>query len=462
MHWTPASVAGFAPVDTDIGSLFASGHPAPLSRSPYTEWYENSLRFPDSPASEHHRETYGDRPYRDLARDFVDGLDSWDPEAWAAAFRDAGARYVVLVTKHHDGFCLWPTAVANPHVPNWATRRDVVGELAEAVRAVGLRFGVYYSGGLDWTFDAHPLARFSDLLAAVPRGAYPAYAEAQVEELIARYRPDVLWNDISWPTGRSRLLRMLDHYLAAVPEGVVNDRWAPYGPAMVLAGRGPGAAALDAGVRAKAGKGQATIPPDVGIGDYRTPEYTVFDTVQSRPWESVRGMDHSFGFNRMSRPEHFVAVDELLRTVPDAAAKHGRLLLNVGPRGEDAQIPEPQLERLGALGRLFATNGSLLHGGRPWVRPAAQTADGLDLRFTAGDDEVRVFALGDPSGPELVIPDVGLEGPAAARWCTPGGERPSTVEERDGAVAIGVPADLGSHPVHALAVRGLRARSPRR
>ena len=74
------------------------------------------------------------------------------------------------------------------------------GELGAAVRAAGLRFGVYYSGGYDWTFDATPIGTFSDGLAATPRGDYVAYATAQVRELIDRYEPSVLWNDISWPS----------------------------------------------------------------------------------------------------------------------------------------------------------------------------------------------------------------------------------------------------------------------
>ena len=101
----------------------------------------------------HHRERWGDRPYEAFAADFEAGLEQWDPQAWAERFRDAGARYVVLVSKHHDGFCLWPTERAQPEPAGLAHERDVVGELAEAVRGVGLRFGLYYSGGLDWTFE---------------------------------------------------------------------------------------------------------------------------------------------------------------------------------------------------------------------------------------------------------------------------------------------------------------------
>src|SRR6478752_183204 len=83
IHWTPASVAGWAPTDREIGELLASGEPEHMKHVPYTEWYENSLRFADSPAAQHHRATYGDRPYAEFGADYRAGLASWDPAEWA-------------------------------------------------------------------------------------------------------------------------------------------------------------------------------------------------------------------------------------------------------------------------------------------------------------------------------------------------------------------------------------------
>ncbi len=231
VHWTPASVPAFAPTTEEVGALVAAGRSDALAHMPYTEWYENSLRFAGSPVARHHRDTYGNREYRTFAGDWEAALEQWDPEAWAAQFAAAGARYVVLVTKHHDGYCLWPTSVVNPQLPGFHSKRDVVGELAEAVRARGLRFGVYYSGGLDWTWNAHPIGRISDLALAQPRGAYVEYAEAHVRELVARYRPSMLWNDISWPAPVASLADLLADYYRAVPDGVVNDRFLPWSPA---------------------------------------------------------------------------------------------------------------------------------------------------------------------------------------------------------------------------------------
>ncbi len=411
VHWTPASVAGFAPVDSDIGELLGAADPEALAENPYTEWYENSLRFPNSSVSRFHRETYGLMPYSELADRYRDGLALWNPDEWARRFAATGARYVVLVAKHHDGFCLWPSAVTNPHRAGWHTGRDVVGELREAVLGAGLRFGLYYSGGLDWTFDDRPIGNLGSMLAAIPRGDYPVYAAAQVRELVERYRPSVLWNDIAWPAVGKDLWPLFADYYRAVPDGVVNDRWMPWSPILGAARSELVRKAADSLNARSTRANRGIIPPKPPHFDCQTPEYTVFDDVRRLPWECVRGMDRSFGFNRASRPEHFLTGDELIDTAADITAKGGNLLLNVGPRGEDAQIPDEQLALLDVLsgwagsregasvdgehGRAVPCGGdggpggdgqghdggrspggggagSTMFGSRPWVRPVGE------------------------------------------------------------------------------------------
>jgi len=407
VHWTPASVAGWAPVDSQIGDLLAAGRPDALAETPYTEWYENSLRFPNSSVSRHHREAWGATPYADFAGAFEAGLESWDPDDWARRFRATGARYVVMVAKHHDGYCLWPSNVANPGRPGWHTRRDVVGELREAVLAEGMRFGVYYSGGLDWTFDARPIGNLGDLLAAIPRGAYPAYADAQVRELVDRYRPAVLWNDIAWPAQRGPLWRLMADYYAAVPDGVLNDRWMPWSPAMGAARFGPVRRLADAANARLTRSQKGLIPPKPPHFDVRTPEYVVFDDVQADPWECVRGMDQSFGFNANSDPGHFLSPTALVDMVADIVAKGGNLLLNVGPRGEDASIPEEQATLLESLGTWSTGPGTSVFGSRPWVRPSARDDQGRELRFWARDNHLWASVLATVvAGAEVTVPGV--------------------------------------------------------
>ncbi|MCX4655983.1 alpha-L-fucosidase [Streptomyces microflavus] len=356
VHWTPASVPGWAPPYVPPSELPAAGRRAPLGWTSYAEWYENSLRFPGSPAAAHHRATYGTRPYTDFGHDFEDGLSGWDPAAWARSFREAGAGYAVLVTKHHDGFCLWPSETENPHRTGWHTARDVVGEFAEAVRAEGLRFGVYYSGGLDWTFDDRPIGTAADMFSAVPRGRYPAYADAQLRELIRRYRPDILWNDIAWPAAATGIRSLTDFYRFTVPHGVVNDRLLPYAPHWRALGL-PGAKSLyNWWDRRTVAQGEGFVPRTPPDFDFRTPEYARY--TGSDPYEITRGIDHSFGYNRNSGPDAFIDRRALTSLVRDTAADGGNLLLNVGPRGEDATIPAEQQLRLDWLAEETAS-GSL-------------------------------------------------------------------------------------------------------
>ncbi len=185
VHWTPASVPAFAPVDVDMGELMARRDPHAMAWSPYAEWYQNSMRFPDSPVARHHAEVYGDKPYDEFAGEWEAALDALGSR-WLGGslrrdrrpLRGAGdqAPRRLLPLAHRGG--------EPARHPGFNSRRDVVGEMGEAVRARGMRFGVYYSGGLDWTFESHPIGTFSDLIAAQPRGAYVAYAEAHVRELI--------------------------------------------------------------------------------------------------------------------------------------------------------------------------------------------------------------------------------------------------------------------------------------
>jgi alpha-L-fucosidase len=405
VHWTPASVPAFAPTDVEIGDLLASGDPTALSRVPYTEWYENSLRFPDSPVARHHAATYGDRPYATFAADWEEGLEQWDPDDWAARFAATGAGHVVFVAKHSDGYCLWPTEVTNPNRERWHSRRDVVGEMAEAVRAAGMRFGVYYSGGFDWTFDHRPVGSMADVVSSIPQGVYPAYADAQVRELIRRYRPSVLWNDVAWPSSAARLWPLLADYYEQVPDGLINDRWMPWGAVAATATRTTTVRRLvDAMSRRQARKDGGLVPPKPPHFDVRTPEYTAFTHIEPAPWECVRGMDKSFGYNAASEPDDFITHDDLLWLLADVVAKGGNLLLNVGPRGVDAQLPAEQVDRLDWLARWTTPNREAVVASRPWVRPGTTTLEGRDVRYTSRGE--LVFAVVRGASGRTTLPDL--------------------------------------------------------
>ncbi len=143
IHWGPYSIPSFAPHSKQIDKLAEESEANAFAHTPYAAWYRNTVMFEDGPTAQFHRETYGeDYSYDNFGEAFNASLENWDPVAWAKLFKKSGAGYVVLVSKHHDGFLLWPSAIPNPHKPNWQTTRDVVGELADAVRAEGLKFGI--------------------------------------------------------------------------------------------------------------------------------------------------------------------------------------------------------------------------------------------------------------------------------------------------------------------------------
>ena len=417
IHWGAFAIPAFAPRGGSIGEAFSKDYDRAVAMAPYTEWYWNAIKVPGTPSAEFHAENYGDAPYTDFKQPFEEGLKQWDPAAWAEAFRDAGARYVVLVTKHHDGLCLWPSEVANRHQKDWTTRRDLVGELAAAVRAVGLRFGVYYSGGIDWTFNRRPMRTLGDFIASTPGGDYPAYAMAQVRELIDRYEPSVLWNDISWPTRPGPLYRLFADYYRAVPEGVVNDRWVAGSLQRDLLKFPPMRHYVDRKFKAALSKlsdedSKGIIPPPVPHSDFRTPEYAAFAEIQVKKWEATRGMSHSFGFNRNDSEADYASAETLIHDFIDAVSRNGNLLLNVGPRATDAGIPGEQLRRLKQFGAWLRANGDAIYGTRPWTQSDGETECGQAVRFTAAPGRVNLIFKGPISSTQLVVKHLSIMGTA--------------------------------------------------
>ena len=265
LHWGAYSLPAWAEPIGALGTI-------PLDRwfrhNPYAEWYFNTIRIDGSPAQEHHRRVYSGAPYDDF-------LDAWhaahfDPADWARLFRRAGADYVIPTSKHHDGIALWEApGTGNRNTVHRGPKRDLIADIAAAVRAEGLRFGVYYSGGLDWSVTEHlpPLDVGTESLRPND-AAYNFYAIAHVRDLIDRYRPDVLWNDIDWPDagkrrGRDGLHELFEFYYRTVPDGLVNDRWGDT------------------------------------HRDFRTSEYAYhMDSERAPVWENCRGIGYSFGYNQ--------------------------------------------------------------------------------------------------------------------------------------------------------------------
>lgn len=409
IHWGMWAVPSFAASSGSIGEVFARDYDIAVAQTPYTEWYANAIKVPESDSAKYHKDVWKGVPYEDFRAPFLKGLEQWDPKAWARLFRQSGAKYVVLVTKHHDGYSLWPSDVAHPHKEGWHTERDIVGELGAAVRAEGLAYGLYYSGGIDWSFNPEPLRTLGDFIGSTPDGDYPAYAVAQVKELIDKYKPSILWNDISWPTPQDEMNETFAYYYNNVPEGVVNDRWMPVTARSKQMRSKEARAKFDEMAKARMSTGpvnKGIIPQEPPHYDFRTPEYASFDDIQPRKWEATRGMSHSFGFNHNDTDADYLTVTEIIHGFADAVSKNGNLLLNVGPRGLDAQIPVEQSSRLEAFGRWMEKNGEAIYGTRPWVRADGMTADNVPVRFTAKGKSLNAIVLGAPKGGEVTLRDV--------------------------------------------------------
>lgn len=363
IHWGPYSVPAWA---EPSGALGAVPENEWFTHNAYAEWYFNTIRIPGSPAAQHHHEVFGNAPYDDF-------LDQWtaakfDAASWASLFAEAGASYVIPTTKHHDGVALWDApGTGTRNTVHRGPRRDLVGAIAEAVREAGLRFGVYYSGGLDWNItDLPPLASQHDVMTLRPNdAAYNVYASLHMRDLIARYQPDVLWNDINWPDSGKRmgawsLHELLADFYAGNTDGVVNDRW---------------------GVR---------------HWDYRTSEYEAGSEKESElGWENCRGIGFSFGYNRAEDERHILTGRKLACHLTDVVSRGGRLLLNVGPTAE-GEIPEIQEESLRSLGRWMAQLGDVIMAAQPVPRTVAEPADDPWLRWLETPD--HLVALIDRAG----------------------------------------------------------------
>ncbi len=335
IHWGVYSVPAFAP------------------KGEYAEWYWNRLDSPphhDLSANEarirretraFHERIYGkDFPYADFAPRFKAEL--FDADQWAEIFRRAGAKYVVLVSKHHDGFAMWPSKEASEtwgrpwNAMEVGPRRDLAGELTAAVRRKNLEMGFYFSL-YEWF---NPLW-LGNREAYIDRHMFP-----QFKDLVTRYSPSVIFSDGEWdlPSEQWRapeLLAWLFNDSPVADRVVVNDRW---------------------------GKESRHRH-----GGYYTTEYGAGLPDARHAWEENRGLGHSYGFNRNEDLADYATGQRLLLMLIDTVSRGGNLLLNVGPTA-DGRIPVVMQDRLAYLGQWLEHNGEAIYGTRVFREGAQWTA----------------------------------------------------------------------------------------
>lgn len=328
IHWGVYSVPSWAPTQGKVHEKYAEAY-----------WVrENPNDKPMEVFTNFHNKTYGAKTeYQDFVKDFK--AEMFDPAKWADIFKQAGAKYIVLTSKHHDGFALWPSEQAwNWNSVDLGPHRDLVGDLASAVNASGLHMGFYYSL-YEWY---NPLYK-KDLTKYVSDHMIP-----QMKDLVNRYHPDIFWTDGEWDFlseqwKSTEFLAWLYNESPVKESVVVNDRWGKE-------------------TRGKHG-GIYTTEYDIAG------EQSVAKEKAEHPWEECRGIGGSFGYNRNENLENYETSESLIHILIDKVSRGGNLLLNVGPTA-DGRIPVIMQQRLKDIGDWLAINGDAIYGTRAWNKPA--------------------------------------------------------------------------------------------
>jgi len=384
IHWGIYSVPAFAKGNITFEEATKTfAFDKWFSNNPYSAWYLNSMKITGSPTYEYHLATYGkDFPYENFAIDFNKSIENWDPNSWAILFKEAGAKYVVLTTKHHDGFLLWHSKTPNPFIAGYHASRNIVAELTDAVRNQSMAMGLYYSSGLDWTFKTEPITDIMSFFTNIPQQQeYIKYIDTHWRELIQLFKPEILWADIGSPNDFDAE-SMIKYYYDIVPKGVVNDRH----------------------------KNMLTAQGIVSAVhyDFLTPEYTVFPNINQKKWESTRGIGLDFSYNKFEDEKDYLSVNELVDMLVDIVSKNGNLLLGVAPR-PDGSIPEAQIQRILGLGAWLKINGEAIYGSRCWERAEGKTLDGIPVRFTQNNSNLYVILLEKPKNLSIIIPKLTID-----------------------------------------------------
>ena len=378
IHWGLYSVPGFS------------------NKGTYAEWYWHALNEDPNTSNKNRRDRhfaitkfhntfYGkDYPYSNFRNNFK--AEFFDPDQWARIFKRSGAKYVVLTSKHHDGYCLFPNKESSKsygmpwNSADSGPKKDLVGELTNSVRKEGLKMGLYYSiwdwYNPYWSETQQQVLRNEALNENLPKKNFKQikYSKKeinnskvalnkyimnvmmpQLKQIIIDYQPSLLFSDGDWWMGYEnwKTLDFLSWAANNAPnkeELVFNDRWGK--------------------VRGE-------------HGGYYTTEYGAGFSDGSKPWEENRGIGMSFGINRIENIDDYKTGKELIFMLVDIVSRGGNLLLNIGPRS-DGTIPVIMQERLLEIGNWLSINGEGIYNTKQWIKDA-QWTDGKIPHFTKSD-----------------------------------------------------------------------------
>lgn len=352
IHWGVYAVPSYAPVIQNSG----------LS---YAEWYWYRINEGQEDFKAFHNKNYGPNfPYQQFESQFKAEL--FNPKQWADIFKRSGARYVVLTSKHHEGYTLWQSAESDRdwnRVWNAVTgtpKRDLLGDLTDAVRGNGMKMGYYYSL-YEWF---NPLWQ-KDKVKFVNDHMFP-----QFKDLVTKYKPSVIFSDGEWEMSdtawrSTELLAWLFNESPVKDEVVVNDRW-----------------------------GADTRGKNTGC-TYATSEYGA-GMQPGIVWEENQGIGHSYGYNRNEGLDDYKTSHELILMLVDVVARGGNLLLDVGPTA-DGRIPVIMQQRLVDMGDWLVKNGEAIYGTEPYTHTyqwsAGKIPEKSDKNFMADYNISRLVKL---------------------------------------------------------------------
>ncbi len=347
IHWGVYSVPAWSPVGS------------------YAEWYQHALveKSYNGAVVDYHNKRFGpNTTYYQLAGQFKAEL--FQPDQWAELFRKSGARYVVLTSKHHDGFCLWPSPEADRdfgfpwNASEVGPRQDLIAELFQAIRKTPVHPGLYYS-----------LYEWYDPLYLKDKEKYvTTHAIPQMKELINNYRPDLLWTDGDWDLPpeawhSQQFLAWLYNESPVKNSIVTYDRWG-------------------SGVHFHHG------------GVY-TPEYQPDQDFNGHPFEESQGMGYSYGYNRGEDAWDYNTAQGLVLELADLVSRGGNFLLDIGPDSH-GKIPPLMEERLLQIGDWLSVNGEAIYGTRTWRANCQWSAGKRDYKPKAHDEPIILKQTVDP------------------------------------------------------------------
>ena len=298
-------------------------------KTSYAEWIMESAHIPVS-------------RYEQFAKEF--NPVKFDAHAWVQTANAAGMKYIVITSKHHDGFGMWPSALTDWCIKSTPFQRDPLRDLADECKKAGIKFCLYHSI-MDWhSSDWGTRRAWNDVATGTPdMDRYTAYMKGQLKELVTGYHPGILWFDGEWesPWTHERGSDLYSYLRALDPKLIINNR---VGKARA------GMEGMDTGKER--------------VGDYGTPEQQIPPAGfgPGVDWETCMTLNDHWGYNR--HDNNWKSPETIIQNLCDIASKNGNYLLNVGPTSEGL-IPQPSVDRLAEVGAWMQVNGEAIYGSGP-------------------------------------------------------------------------------------------------